>query len=521
VEAEPAPAITSLRAADSERDVTVENDDVAIVFTNRGARVKSWRLKKYFDDNGQPLELIPTGLGATHPTPLSLRLADAAAARQVNDGLFVVTEGRGDGETPSTRLTFEYAAVVGSQRIEVVKDVEVPGDGYIVSVAASVMLGGSDGAAPQRAPVAVEWGPAIDGGTPADSALQKPGGLLAVNGEVERLDASGAGEQPVREGNFQFAGVEDHYFLTAAIGPGPSKITFRPISIPGPTTDVPAREFMAWSIESGTTPLRLYGGPKNFDELAAVDRDLVRAINFGMFAVIVVPLLRTLNWINGYVGNYGWAIVILTIIINALMFPLRHKQVVSARKMQEIQPEAKAIQDRYAKLKTTDPARQKMNQELMALYRERGVNPAAGCIPILLTLPVFLAFFSLLTVAIELRGAPFVGWITDLSRPDPWFVTPILMGLSQVWLQMMTPTTGADPVQQKMMMLMPVIMMVFFLWSPTGALIYWLVGNVWGIGQQYATNYLIGPPNVRTVRPAAERRMKKVGSGKTDAADKP
>jgi YidC/Oxa1 family membrane protein insertase len=122
---------------------------------------------------------------------------------------------------------------------------------------------------------------------------------------------------------------------------------------------------------------------------------------------------------------------------------------------------------------------------------------------------VFLAFFSLLTVAIELRGAPFIGWIRDLSRPDPYYVIPVLMGLSQVWLQRMTPAAGADPVQQKMMMLMPIIMMVFFLWSPTGALIYWLVGNIWGIGQQYATNYLIGPPSLRTVRPPAERRMKK------------
>src|SRR5438309_3270587 len=147
-----------------------------------------------------------------------------------------------------------------------------------------------------------------------------------------------------------------------------------------------------------------------------------------MFAIIVVPLLRTLDWIHGYVGNYGWSIVILTVIINVIMFPLRHKQVVSMRKMQAIQPEVKVIQDRYAKLKTTDPAKQKMNQELMALYRERGVNPAAGCVPILLTLPVFLAFYSLLTTAIELRGAPFVGWIHDLSQPDPYYVMPVLLG---------------------------------------------------------------------------------------------
>ena len=259
-------------------------------------------------------------------------------------------------------------------------------------------------------------------------------------------------------------------------------------------------------------------GPKDFDVLAGIDRDLVRTIDFGMFAIIVVPLLRTLDWIHGYVGNYGWSIVILTVIINLIMFPLRHKQVVSMRKMQSIQPEVKVIQDRYAKLKATDPAKQKMNQELMALYKERGVNPAAGCLPMLLPLPVFFAFYSLLYTAIELRGAPFLFWIQDLSRPDPYYVTPIVMGLSQVWQQWMMPAAGVDPAQQKMMMIMPVVFMFIFLTMPSGVVIYWIVNNLWGIGQQLLTNRLIGPPAARNVRPPAERRVKRVGSGKTEAA---
>ena len=146
-----------------------------------------------------------------------------------------------------------------------------------------------------------------------------------------------------------------------------------------------------------------------------------------MFSWIVVPLLRALKWVNGYLGNYGWSIIALTVIINLVMFPLRHKSVVSMRKMQDIQPEVKAIQDRYAKLKMSDPAKQKMNVELMNLYRERGVNPASGCVPMLLTLPVLFAFYAMLSVAIELRGAPFVGWIHDLSAHDPLYITPILM----------------------------------------------------------------------------------------------
>src|SRR6185369_4587219 len=163
-------------------------------------------------------------------------------------------------------------------------------------------------------------------------------------------------------------------------------------------------------------PLTFYVGPKDFGTLKAIGPEYVKAINFGMFDLLVVPLLRSLNWIHQYVGNYGWAIIVLTILINVVLFPLNHKSVVSMRKMQEIQPEAKAIQDRYAKLKAADPAKQKMNQELMTLYRERGVNPASGCVPMLLTMPVLYAFYALLTTAIEMRGAPFFGWIHDLSQ---------------------------------------------------------------------------------------------------------
>jgi YidC/Oxa1 family membrane protein insertase len=239
-----------------------------------------------------------------------------------------------------------------------------------------------------------------------------------------------------------------------------------------------------------------------------------------MFAWLVVPLLRALKWINGYVGNYGWSLIILTILINLAMFPLRHKSVVSMRKMQDVQPEVKAIQDRYAKLKMSDPARGNMNKELMALYKERGVNPASGCVPMVLTLPVLFAFYSMLSVAIELRGAPFVGWIHDLSAHDPYFVFPVLMAVTMFVQQKMTPST-ADPMQQRMMLIMPLMMGFMFLWAASGLVIYWTVSNVWGIGQQMITNKLIGPATKRTVRPPAERQMKNVkavGGGKTEQA---
>ena len=257
-----------------------------------------------------------------------------------------------------------------------------------------------------------------------------------------------------------------------------------------------------------TQPLLFFYGPKDFDLLKSTDKELVRSINFGIFTFLAVPLLSALKWINQYIGNYGWSIILLTIGINLVLFPLRHKSVVSMRRMQEIQPQVKAIQDRYAKLKVTDPARQKMNTELMELYKARGVNPASGCVPMLLTMPVLFAFYALLSVAIELRGAPFGLWIHDLSRYDPLFITPVLMGITQFWQTRLTPTTG-DPAQQRMMMFMPLMFMVFFVWAPSGLVIYWFVSNLWSIGQQYLTNQLIGPPPQHVLRPAAERRVKR------------
>ena len=508
--APPAPAAESLVGETAEREIRVETDHVIAVFTNRGGRLRSWQLKRYFE-RGELLQLVPQNLDTSHPLPFSLSVDDEAVTRTLNGSIYAVKETPASGSNTPGELTFEYRDASG---LDVVKTFrfEAP---YVVAVRATVAVGDK-----ALAP-AVQWGPALAGAAAATSYAVGAAGLIFVNGELERLDPADIASQSVRQGDFGYAGVDEHYFMTAAIRPGPSEVAFRAVAAPpAEGSGEEARNLVAYAIEPAAQdrPLLFFAGPKDFDILAALDRDLVRAIDFGIFAFLVVPLLRSLNWIHDFVGNYGWSIVLLTVVINALMFPLRHKSVVSMRKMQEIQPEAKAIQERYAKLKATDPAKQKMNQELMGLYRERGVNPASGCVPMLLTLPVLLAFYSLLTVAIELRGAPFVAWINDLSAPDPYYVTPVLMGLTQMWQTWMTPQTGVDPAQQKLMMFMPVMFMVFFLWAPAGVVLYWFVSNLWGIGQTYLTNYLIGPPKVHHVRPPAERRMKRAGAGKTEAA---
>ena len=512
---ETAPSAATLLGAQAERDIRVETRDVVAVFTNRGARLKSWRLKHFLDQKREPLELVADELADRQPLPFSLRVNDDRVTATLNSALYAVNAvpSADASQAGPSDLRFEYRDSAG---VQVVKDFHFEPTSYLVTFRTVVTVG-------DRAltPI-VQWGPAVgDVTTEVSRFTTKAEGIVSAAGKIQRLSPKDIAKQATYENDFQYAGVDDQYFLTAVIFPGPSRISYQPVSIPPPSDSKDApRDLVAYSIEPSRpdAPLKFFAGPKDFDVLYSIDHDFVRAINFGMFAFLVVPLLRSLKWINAFVGNYGWSIIILTVIINAIMFPLRHKSVVSMRKMQEIQPQVKAIQDRYAKFKATDPAKQKMNQELMALYKERGVNPASGCVPMLLTMPVLFAFYALLSTAIELRGAPFVFWIHDLSLHDPLYITPVLMGISQLWQQRITPAVGADPAQQKTMMLMPVVFTFMFLWAPAGVAIYWLMANLWGIGQQYLTNYLIGPPKVHNVRPPAERQIKRVGGGKTDAA---
>jgi YidC/Oxa1 family membrane protein insertase len=509
-----APLAAALVADTAERDVRVETRDVIAVFTNKGARLKSWRLKHYLDQQKQPQELIEHL--PSHPLPFTLRVGSETTTAAANEGLYTVSGApTATADSTPVDLHFEYQDSAG---VHVVKQFHFDPTSYIFTARVLVTEKG------QTIPASIWWGPAIGDITELSRGIKKPEGILFQGGKVVRLAQKDIAKQSTYEGDFPYAGVDDNYFMVAVLSDQPIKVTYSPVTVPPPDgSKEAARDLTSFSIEPRRPdmPLKIFAGPKDFDVLSAIDRDLARAIDFGMFTVIVVPLLRSLKWVNNYVGNYGWAIILLTFFINVILFPLRHKSVVSMRKMQEIQPQVKAIQERYSKLKATDPAKQKMNTEMMALYKEKGVNPASGCVPMLLTMPFIFAFYALLSTAIELRGAPFVFWIRDLSSHDPYFVTPILMGISQVWQQRLTPAAGMDPIQQKMTMLMPVFFTFLFLWYPSGVALYWLINNVFAIGQQYMTNYIIGPPKARPAvsgGTATERRMKRVGGGKTDAA---
>jgi YidC/Oxa1 family membrane protein insertase len=500
----------------AERDIVVENEAVRAIFTNRGAVLKSWLLKHYKGTDNAPLDIVPQAVkGAVRP--FALAVEDAKISAAVNNAFYKASaDALTVGAGPST-LTFDYT---GSTGVAVRKEFTFdPAHPYVVGFKASVTHEG------KAVGATMQFGPALGTGiveTSMGTYSQGAQPIFYRDGSVTRVGTSSIQERPIEEGTFGFVGVDDHYFLTAALPGGqPQRVEYQPVSVPIAGSDQ-AANFVSWAMrsnEASISPARYFLGPKDFDVLASVDRDLVRSIHFGMFSVIVVPLLRALKWINGYVGNYGWSIITLTVLINLAMFPLRHKSVVSMRKMQNLQPEVKAIQERYAKLKMSDPGKQKMNVELMNLYRERGVNPASGCVPMLLTFPVLFAFYSMLSVAIELRGAPFVGWIHDLSAHDPLYVTPVLMGVTMFVQQWMTPST-ADPVQQKMMMFMPLVFMSMFVWAPSGLVLYWTVSNIWAIGQQALTNKLMGAPVRPAIGAPAQRRMKNAGGGRTEQAAK-
>lgn len=475
----------------SAREIVVETDSIRAVFSTQGAVLKHWFLKKHFDNYRQPLDLIPVQVPAGFAKPFSLSTTDAALTATMASAIYQPSAGDLSlGANPGV-LSFDYRDATTGLNVHKSYQFQPKGQPYVMNVEASIDVAGT------AKPVTIELGPSVGlGYNEQGSRYGYPNqAVLSRAGKVERPATADLPAAPFYEGSFKFVGVGDHYFLNAALPADKTvKVTYAPVELPVPWTDPENRKrlFIAYNVASpGAASLPFYFGPKAFDTLKAVDVELVRTIDFGMFAFLVVPLLQALKWVNGFVGNYGWSIVVLTVLINVVLFPLRHRSMVSMKKMQSLQPKVKAIQDRYAKYKVTDPERQKMNQEMMGLYKENGVNPASGCVPMLLTLPILFAFYSLLAMSIELRHAPFIGYIQDLSMPDKFWITPLLMGATMFIQQKMMPST-ADPIQQKMFLFMPIIFTFSFIWAPSGLVLYWLMSNVMAILQQYMTNHMIG-----------------------------
>jgi len=488
-------ASTPAKAAGAETQTVVENDLYRIVFTNRGAQVKSWVLKKYKDEKGQPLDLVnpaTSNLGL----PLCLYTYDDALRAKLNSVLYVANP-TSPVAVPG-ELNFEFSD--GSVRVHKTLRFD---HSYVVWLETEVTVNGK----PAQAYPSWPAGFGDQGTAPSWASARID---YFAGDKVDRLAAKKVSGGNTLRGPFQWAGPQDQYFATIFLPDVPANaamVTFRnTIQVPkdpakpdpNSLTKVEVLGAAVGDVD-GSTRERIFVGPKALDVLATVHAntmsgqpggpDLTHAVDFGYFSLIARPLFLWLLWTHDHIAsNWGVSIIILTVIINLALLPLRITSMKSALKMQKLQPQMKAIQEKYKKYPLRDPRRADMNAEISELYKKEGANPAGGCLPLVIQMPFLFAFYSMLGVAIELRHAPFL-WLHDLSSPDKLFILPVLIVVSTLFVQRMTPSAGMDPTQQRMMTIMMPLMLGFFSWSlASGLSLYWVIGNVIAIIQQYVMN---------------------------------
>jgi YidC/Oxa1 family membrane protein insertase len=463
----PAPA-----AASAEETTQIGNDLFTATFSNRGGVLTSFKLAKYTDDKNQPLDLVRK-LPPELPRPFDLDFgADAALTRKVSTAFFVV-------EHPSERVLRMRYADAG---VAVEKEIQVT-DGYLFDVKIRVrgpayhLLVGPGLRNPNESERHSRYV------MPASVVVASSDGLKLVRPEKVKTDMSWT--VPPRS----FAGIEDSYFLEVLIPSRPSTTRPYTYSLPQPEGK-PTIELATGISGDGAFEASAYFGPKDVAILESYKLGLERTVDFGWYAVLARPLLWMMKKAYAIVPNWGVAILIVTFLIRLLLFPLTAKSYTSMKKMQKLSPKMNAIRDKYRKAKTDAAQRQKMNAELMALYQAEGYNPMSGCLPVLLQLPVLVAFYNVLSKTIELRHAPFVLWIKDLSAIDHTYVLVILMIASMYAQQAMTPST-LDPAQKKIFMFMPVLWGFFLKDMPSGLVLYWLFSNLLTIVQQLVMNRIV------------------------------
>ena len=465
---------TSAQAPALERTVVIETDLLRVGLDARGGVISSWELKRFHTQSPEetPVQLVHQG--AKFKGPLSISTSDAAAEKVLSEGLYAI-------ETDFTNL--DHAHPVGHATLRmrdagsgltVLKRLTFHQGSYLVDISITVegitgydvVLGTNFGI--------VEWG---------DGFIGLIGSASMVDGKVEKETPDTELE---RKGAVQWATLQDKYFFSVLMPQGASaalakkegeKLVSAGVRMPssaGPAT---------------TTTLQLYAGPKEYDTLRSLNVGLEETIDFGWFIfgswsvvkAVAKPIFYVLRFLNEYTHNFGVTIILLTMGIKLLFVPLQYKSYKSMKQMQMIQPKVLALQEKYK------DDRDKVNKELIKLYRDHKVNPVGGCLPMVLQMPVFVALFNILYMTIDLRQAPFIGWITDLSVQDPYYVLPIIMGATMVIQQKITPTT-MDPTQAKIMLILPVFMTFLFINFPAGLVLYWLTNNVLTIGQQVLTD---------------------------------
>jgi YidC/Oxa1 family membrane protein insertase len=493
-----------MRAA-TEKITVVESPLYRVELSNRGGVVLSWKLNKYLDDDKppKPLDLVNHDSSTQLGWPFSLTLQDSQLESQANSELYEVSaarlEAHANGTTPAVPLQsgdFEAPVSVifhfSDGHLDVTKKLNFNQD-YQLTVETSVSVDG------KPLPAAIAW----RGGF-GDREVYHASQLLTVfysqAGKLnllqyKKLGASGNQTQPASQpGPLEFAGIEDQFFAATFIPDGLANMSLwhwthnHSVIVDGKPEDQPVAEMAAGSQQAEPLRLRLYVGPKDLALLSKVQPSLEGLVNFGFTGVVAKPLLFILQWLHRYISNWGWTIIALTLIINLALFPLKMKSWRSMQKMQKVAPEIRSIQDRYKKYSMNDPRKRKMNEEVMAVYQREGINPMGSCLPMLFQMPIWWALWRVLNGAIELRHAPFLGWIHDLSAKDPYYILPIAMAITMYLMTKMTPQTTVDPAQQKMMALMPLMFAAFFFTMSSGLNLYMFTSNIVGVGQQYYLN---------------------------------
>jgi len=516
-----------------ESTTTVENDVYRIVLTNRGGQVKQWILKHYQDSAGKPLDLVQPQMSERFGYPLGLYTYEPQLTNQLNSALYQMTVA---GSQPSSSglvvapasLTYRYAA----NGLDVVKTFRFDSS-YVVDIETQVKRNG----APVRS--LVQWPAGLGDmeeflpSSSTRSAIRTSASseiAWSLNGKQDSMVPKKVSNNATLEQPYSYAAVMDLYFAAAFLPSNPAGTTLvtlhNSVDLPSTLEDpnskkVPADVLgLAIGDSSGLTQMRLFAGPKSTDTLAAIHaigadgkatgQSLEPLIEFGFWTFIAKPLYIALRFmvLHG-IGNWGWAIILFTVAFTVALLPTRFMMMKSQLKMMRIQPKVDSIKRKYANLKVSDPKRNEMNAEMMALYKEEGVNMYGGCLPILVQMPLFFAYFRVLQSAVELRQAHWF-WLTDLSQPDPLHILPVLIILSMFLTQFITPTPGMDAAQRRMMAFMMPVIFGFMLWHyASGLSLYWGTSNVINLLLQVGINQSHYGKEMHEI--AAKRAAKKAG----------
>ncbi|MCX7981918.1 MAG: membrane protein insertase YidC [Syntrophales bacterium] len=475
----PTPEVmASVPKTGEEKQVTVETPLYRAVFSSKGAGLVSFKLKKYkktLDAASESVDIVSLKPGMKYPLGVSF----IHSSFDLPDNVFF-NPSREKVEVKEKEEKIVFSTIVPG-RIKIEKSYIFYPHRYTVDMEIRV-TNLSNGPIEQMA--VVNWYEYMDPKVERDD-YGHTGPIVFHKNEVERPEVGKIKEDKVYGPGVTWGGFESKYFLAAFISPHPSlthiyvtkaatedEIT---VMLKGEKLVIPANQ-------EASLNYRLFLGPKEYNLLKAEGVNLEDAIDFGSWLKwLAMPLLITLNFFNKYINNYGVSIILLTVLIKILFWPLGNKSYKSMKEMQKLQPKLLELREKYKNDK------QRLSQETMALYKAHKINPLGGCLPMIIQIPVFFGLYKALLYAIELRHAPFFGWIKDLSAKDPYYITPIVMGVTMFIQQKMTPT-GGDPMQQKIMLWMPVIFTFLFLNFPSGLVIYWLFNNIISIGQQIYVN---------------------------------